>query len=143
MRDVLWDSIPAKEKERILSQDHCELDCEFLGFTEVYFYLSKMIPKHFTVIDFGCYLAAQCYCFPDHEKYIGVDVVEMERFVLSNTKHYICTIQDFVATYLGELDIDTTFAICSCVPDWEAQKMIRESFTNVFVYYPAKRRLKS
>jgi hypothetical protein len=41
MRDVLWDSIPAKEKERILSQDHCELDCEFLGFTEVYFYIAE------------------------------------------------------------------------------------------------------
>ena len=58
-------------KRRILSQDECELDVDFLGFTEVYRSLSKIIPKHFTVIDFGCYLAAQCYCFGNHKKYVG------------------------------------------------------------------------
>ena len=79
-KDILWDVIPASEKRRILSQDECELDIDFLGFTEVYRSLSKIIPKHFTVIDFGCYLAAQCYCFGNHKKYVGVDIVDMGVF---------------------------------------------------------------
>ena len=137
-KDILWDVIPASEKRRILSQDECELDVDFLGFTEVYRSLSKIIPKHFTVIDFGCYLAAQCYCFGNHKKYVGVDIVDMERFSLQNTEHYVMSIQKFIKEHGNEYKKETTFAICSYVPDEDAVKMVRENYRNVFVYYPAK-----
>lgn len=135
--DPLWDLIPGAERKRILSQDDCELEFDFLGFTEVYISLSKIIPLHFTVIDFGCYLAAQCYCFAEHKKYIGVDVVTMERFSLENTTHYTMSIQRFIDEHKGDYPIDTTFAICSYVPDFKATELVRNTYKNVFSYYPA------
>jgi hypothetical protein len=135
--DPLWDLIPEVELKRILSQDQCELDFDFLGFTDVYIALAQIIPLHFTVIDFGCYLAAQCYCFSEHKKYIGVDVVNMKRFSLKNTEHFTMPIQHFIETHKDDCPLDTTFAICSYVPDFNASELVRNTYKNVFSYYPA------
>lgn len=136
-KDIIYDLIPKYELDRILRQYECELDEEFLGFTEIYLHLSKIIPKHFTVIDFGCYLSAQAYCFTEHKQYIGVDVCILDRFQPENAAQYMCSIQDFIGEQLDGLELDTVFAICSYVPDDEAQEMVRETFKNVFVFYPA------
>lgn len=135
--DPLWSVIPEIEKKRIMAQEYCELDYQFLGFTEVYIALSSIIPKHYTIIDFGCYLAAQCYAFSGHKRYIGVDVVDMERFSLPNTEHYVMSIQQYIKEHKDDNQVDTTFAICSYVPDNEATEMVRNNYKNVFVYYPA------
>lgn len=134
--------IPEDEYEDKLSQYMCELEPSFLGFIEQYHALSKVIPKHYTVIDFGCYMAAQCYFFRNHEKYIGVDSDNMmgeseklERFKTDNAVHHKSKIQDFIKN-MGDKDTSTTFAICNYVPDEEAQKMVREKFSNCFVFYP-------
>jgi len=134
----LLDIIPENELKRVLSYKYCELDGEFMGFTDIYKHLSMIIPKHFTVIDLGCYCAAQCYYFKDHARYIGVDTYEGERFATENTEYYIQTIQEFIAERLNTFDLFTTFAICSYVPDFDAKEKVRNAFDNVYVFYPAR-----
>lgn len=103
---------------------------------KVYKSLSEIIPKHYAVVDLGCYVAAQSYLFKDYKKYIGVDVCNLERFNPSNSEHYVCSIQDFIKNEAHKLDLDETFAICSYVPDFEATTLAREHFKNIMVYYP-------
>lgn len=133
--------IPDEEMKEILSQDECELQPDFLGFVNVYEPLSNLIPEHKIVIDFGCYLAAQSYFFSEHKAYIGVDSVNMKRFAPENAIHFEMSIQDFIAIELPALleihDINDFCAICSYVNDFEATKLVRETFPNVFCYYPS------
>ena len=133
----LLHTVPEDEIDRILGQPGIELDYEFLGFTEVYGAVLSFVPKHYTIVDLGCYVAAQAYLFADYEKYIGVDICGLERFTPDNTSHYQTTIQDYICKYMNELDLDTTFAICSYVPDKEAVRMAREKFKNILVFYPS------
>lgn len=133
--------IPDEEMAKILSQDECELQPDFLGFVNVYEPLSNLIPEHKIVIDFGCYLAAQSYFFSEHSAYIGVDTIKLNRFRPTNAVHFIMSIQDFIANELPDLlkihDINDFCAICSYVNDFEATKLVRETFPNVFCYYPS------
>lgn len=135
----LFSRISLTQISEVLGQERCELDNEFLGFTEIYERLAEIIPKHFTVVDLGCYCAAQAYFFEDHAFYYGVDVFEGKRFRTPNTVHFTKSIQHFIAENLIDLDPDETFAICSYVPDREAQRMVREAFPNLFVYYPSNK----
>ena len=141
LTDILRLEIPQKEFDEILSQEECELQPDFLGFVNVYEPLSNLIPKHKIVIDFGCYLAAQSYFFSEHKAYIGVDSVNMKRFAPENAIHFEMSIQDFIANELPDLleehDIGDFCAICSYVNDLEATKLVRETFPNVFCYYPS------
>lgn len=137
---MLSELIPADEQIRILSQYRCELEPDFLGFVDKYYALSMIIPKEATVIDFGCYLAAQSYFFKDHKAYISVDkVTDMQRFQPSNATHYYCRIQNFltddcpVPYQSNNLEY---FAICNYIPDPEACRMVRERFQNCFCFYP-------
>lgn len=115
----------------------CELDREFLGFVEVYGSVLNFVPKHFTIVDLGCYVAAQAYLFKNYEKYIGVDVCELERFKPENAIHYKITIQEYLLKHTNDLCLETTFAICSYLPDEEAVRMARKKFPNILVFYPA------
>lgn len=134
--DDIIQLIPLEEYERIMGQSYCELEPCFMGFTEVYKSLLGIIPKHYTVVDLGCYVAPQSYLFKDYKKYIGIDVCNLERFNPSNAEHFVCSIQDFIQNEAHKLDLDETFAICSYVPDDEATKLARECFKNIMVYYP-------
>ena len=138
--DKLHRIIPAEEYRSVLSQDKSELEPDFLGFINVYDSLSKLIPKGSIVVDFGCYLAAQSYFFVSNEMYIGVDVVNMKRFTPPNAVHYVMSIQDFIQKEVPKLfeehDEYKFCAICSYVPDFPATKLVRETFNNVFCYYP-------
>jgi hypothetical protein len=141
MDDIL-NYIPKEEVERLFKKNYrmagnlCE---EFMGFTRVYKNLLPIIPKHFTIIDFGCCYGAQCYYFKDYNLYIGVDTLEEERFKTDNTIHYRMTIQEFIKMELPMLHLDKTrcFAISSYVPDDEANQLIRETFPNLMVFYPS------
>ena len=132
--------IPKQEYHDILSQDGCELEFDFLGFIDVYKSLSELIPKNHIIIDFGCYLAAQSYFFSEHERYIGVDVVNMQRFSPANATHYVSSIQDFIANEVPVLFEEHNelkyCAICSYVPDFKATELVRRTFPNAFCYYP-------
>lgn len=41
---------------------------------------------------------------------------------------------------IHQFDLDETFAICSYVPDDEAQELVRKTFKNLFVYYPSNKK---
>ena len=53
--------IPKEEKDRVFKQEYCDIGTEFIGFMDTYYYLSKIIPKEYTVYDFGCAYNPQCY----------------------------------------------------------------------------------
>lgn len=131
--------LPDDQKKKVLYQDYCEYDRDFLGFLDVYRPLADLIPKDKIVIDFGCYLAAQAYYFKDHKKYIGVDVLDMYRFTPPNAEHYIGSIQDYIKKEFhpkGRLDNLDYFAICSYVPDDDAMELVSRTFINAYIYYP-------
>lgn len=132
--------IPNDQLEEVFSGEFCDIDAEFMGFTEQYKALSTIIPKHFTIIDMGCAFAAQSYYFDEHKAYIGVDIFDdVKRFSTNNTTLIVSSIQEFIKNRLPSmgLDLETTFAICNYMPDFEAARMVRETFPNVFVFYPS------
>lgn len=140
--DELCNIIPIEEMQRVLRQDMCEIDGTFLGFTKVYKNLAEIIPKHFTVIDFGCAYNPQCYYFSEHKQIISIDVGnEIQTFNTPNNTYYGNGIQAFLEDTLPtlNLNLDETFAICSYVPPWYGfnNKMIRDIFSNLFIYYPS------
>lgn len=135
--EILFKTIPKNEMKRIMQNPMCELGQDFLGFVDVYGSILNFVPKHFTIVDLGCYVAAQAYLFTDYEKYIGVDTTELERFTPANASHHQMTIQEYIDKHTNDLDLDTTFAICSYVPDQQAIQLAREKFKNILVFYPA------
>ena len=70
--------IPKEEKDRVFKQEYCAIGTDFIGFMETYYYLSKIIPKEYTVYDFGCAYNPQCYLFQDHAKFIAVNPEEID-----------------------------------------------------------------
>ena len=138
-RDNLLSLIPKSEMKRVLNQEHCDIDPTFMGFIDIYFHLSKIIPKHFTVVDLGCAYNPQCYFFKDHKKYVGVDYGSLERFKSINCEIFEKTISDFLKYDAGEFDPDETFYICSFVPPWgdDNQQLARIYSKNCFCFYPS------
>lgn len=136
--DEIKSLIPSEQYAEIMGQDMFELDCEFMGFLDIYKPLSLLIPKEYTVIDFGCNLAAQCFFFANHKKYIGVDLCELKRFHTDNTEHFTKSIQDFIKNDFPKMKGNNLAycAICSYVPDTEATELVRRTFQNVFCFYP-------
>lgn len=137
--DPAWHLMPADQLERVFNQQECDIDQEFLGFTNVYLALATIIPKHWTVIDLGCAYAPQAMIFKDHVRYLGIDYGGKERFHAPNTEHFDMTIATFISRHIHDFDQNTTFAICSYVPPWHNDNvdLARSSFKNVFTYYPS------
>lgn len=120
--------------ERVFNSYRCDIDPTFLGFVHTYYYLSKLIPKHFTVIDLGCAFSPQGYYFTDHKRYIGVDIGGLEgRFIFSNTKHEVSRIDDFVKSCTE--DLLESFAVCNYVP-LRDYKLVGNTFPNMYIFYP-------
>lgn len=133
--------IPSDEYRAVLDQNGVvELDDTFLGFVDLYYPASLMIPCGKIVIDFGCYLAAQSYLFKDHRQYIGVDVIDMLRFTPPNATHYVMSIQGWLEKeapkFLANHNPTDIVAICSYVPDFQATSLVKAYFQNVICYYP-------
>ena len=140
--DDVLNLIPMEVVDRLFKKNYRmagNLCPSFMGFTRVYKSLLNIVPKHFTIIDLGCCYAAQCYYFKDYKQYIGVDVLEEERFATENTIHYQKSIQIFIEHILPSLNLNLKqcFAICSYVPDEEATELARKTFPNILVYYPS------
>lgn len=133
-----FEDLPTDQLDRVFGQELCDIDGEFFGFTDIYENLSKIIPKHFDVIDLGCAYNSQCVLFNDHKSFTAVDIGERERFTQDNCTIYVMTIEQFIADHIGKFNLKETFAICSYVPPWggDNMKMVRDSFINVFTYYP-------
>jgi hypothetical protein len=136
--DWLLDEIPGSELDRVLNQKNCDIDPSFLGFVNHYYLLARLIPLSFTVIDFGCAYNPQSYFFKNHKKFIGVDHGDLERFCPGNCEIKQASIIPFIEEHLKNFHQGTTFAICNFVPNWEGEngKKVRQSFENVYNFYP-------
>lgn len=137
-QDKLMNIIPADQLRRVLCSDDCDIEPCFLGFTDIYEALSKIIPKHFTVIDLGCAYNPQCFHFLEHKEYIAVDVSKCEKFQAPNCRIFTMTIDEFIGKHLREFKLSETFAICSYVPPWHGHDIISVAmnFKNIFTFYP-------
>lgn len=136
----LLEKLPGDQIERVLAADMCDIGIEFLGFVGIYERLADIIPLDWTVIDLGCAYSPQAFFFDRHKRYIGVDLLTPidDRFSASNTSHFWMSISDFLREHASIYDVDTSFAICSYVPDWHDNnmKLVRDAFRNVFTFYP-------
>ena len=152
----LFKLIPKEKIEHIFTVSEtagAELDHTFLGFEKVYKAVTLFVPKTRIIIDFGCGYAFQSWYFKDYKKYIGVDSFSTENDVLKtdNAEFFFMRIQDFIKSYVrkdrsGFCDIklenmdwqsvENVFAICSYVPDADAQRLVRETFPHCLIYYP-------
>lgn len=117
------------------SQMCCDIDESFVGFIETYKQLSKLIPRTWTVVDFGCAYAPQCWYFRKHKEYIGVDWFAGKRFFTKNTEHKKMSIEDWIFQY-AELMPRTTFAIANY--SLSDTSIVRNNFNYCFTYYPEK-----
>ena len=141
--------IPDKEMKRVIDSDAsaeiCANDLMCGGAT--YYYLSRMIPKGWYVIDIGASYGAQSYLFKDHARYIAVEPSEssddwhFENFKADGTERYEMTAGEFIKDVLPTLDLDLqkTFAICNYVPEWFGEnpmELVKQTFNNCYVYYP-------
>ena len=131
--------IPAKQKDRVFNQDRCEIDGSFIGFVDIYNALSRIIPKHYTIIDLGCGYNSQSFLFDDFEGYIAVDIHDLEIFKSSNCTYYNMDIARFIKEIAPNLDLNKCFAICSYVPEWGNldKSKLSEVFPNLFTFYPS------
>lgn len=133
--------IPKDEISR-LQGTIIEFCSEFAGFVDTYYHLSQIIPKNFTVIDFGAGWNAQSYFFTEHKKYIAVtpptDIIEDSgMFCAPNCEIYRMTTGEFLRN--NNVATDNVFAICNYVPNWygeDSMKLVRENFQNVYTFYP-------
>lgn len=131
--------IPKEEKDRVFKQEFCGIDSSFIGFIETYFYLSKIIPKDYTVYDFGAGYNPQCYFFTEHRKYIAISPLEIdgkEMFKAPNCDIHRCT----TGYFLGSLysPVEKEFAIVNNVPDWYHEypiDLVKEYFNNCYTFY--------
>jgi hypothetical protein len=125
---------------RCAKYKRCDIDEEFMGFTDIYEHLAQIIPKDRIIVDLGCAYAPQAIYFTEHKKYIGVDLPNFKtpRVKTKNSKYDIMTIKDWIKNELPKYKKEKIFAICSYVPPWHGdnQKLVRENFLDVFVYYP-------
>lgn len=139
IKNNLLKLLPPEQMEKIFNQPDCDIDFDYIGFVDFYFYLSEMIPKHWTIIDIGCSYAPQAFLFKYHKQYFGIDNSVKIRFEAQNTTHLYMSATEFCVKESEKynFDIDTTFAICQYVPDDNAVLFTKQWFKNVFTYYPA------
>lgn len=145
--------IPDSEWERVMrGAASAEISCNDMmcgGGGRTYYYLSKIIPKHFTVIDIGASYAAQSYFFQSHIGYIAVEPykcydtdIPIENFKPDGTARFEITAGKFIKEILPMLNLNMSqvFAICNYVPEWFGEnpnELVRRTFKNVFCYYPS------
>ena len=139
--------IPDKEMERVMMSDASAEICtdNLMCGGATYYYLSRIIPKDWTVIDVGCAYNPQSYLFQGHKRHIAIEPkwldkdFHFEYFQAPNTELLFMTGQEFIENELPKmnLNLDKTFAIVNFVPSGACNLMVRETFKNIWAYYPA------
>ena len=134
--------IPKEELVRVFNESETangEMDYTFLCFGDEYKNLSEILLKDTVILDLGCAYNPQSYYFKDFDRTISVDLSfgNNVRFQPKNNEIYIDSIQHFIKETLPtlNLDLEKCFAICSYVPDEEAQKMVAETFPYHSIIY--------
>lgn len=127
------------QMKQVFAYCESELGPDFLGFINVYQPEAEHIPDDFVIIDFGCYQAVQALYFAEKAGYIGIDngLPVDARFPQENASYYSCSIQEFIRDVFPFLGIEKekVFAVCSYVPDKEAQQMVLDEFPYHKVVY--------
>ena len=137
--DYTLSLIPKEEKDRVFRQECCGIDNSFIGFLEPYYYLSKIIPKNYTVFDFGAAYNPQCYFFTKHKKYIAISPMEIdgkEMFKAPNCEIYRYTTGYFLNHYYKKEG--KQFAIVNNVPNWykeDSMNLAKTFFINCYTFY--------
>lgn len=137
----LLQQLPKDQWDLIMELDYyaaSQIDPTFLGFVDVYYHLSAILPTHWTILDLGCAYSPQAFLFSQFKQFIGVDIDTPHRFHAPNTTHYSMRIGEFLQQHGHEFDPLETFAICSYCPMWgeKTTEHVRAFFPNLFVYYP-------
>ena len=124
--------------DRLYNNKYCDISPEFLGFLDIYYHLSKIIPNDRIIIDLGCAYGIQSIYFLNHKQYVGVDLGTCEQVQTKNGIYFNKGIKHFIDNTLTLFQAQNLFAICSYVPPWynDNQKLAREHFEHLFVYYP-------
>ena len=137
----LYREIPGDQMNAVFGQERCDIDATFMGFVKKYKNLSEIIPRHYTVLDFGCAYNPQSFLFKDHKQFIAIDYCpDMVVFQAPGTEFSRSSAQEFIENRIDQFDLDETFAICSYLPDYEARELVRKTFKNVFVFYPSNKK---
>jgi hypothetical protein len=141
----LCDIIPKYQMDLVFRGNaSMEIYPEFMGFVDIYFYLSKTIPKDWTIIDIGCGYNAQSFLFKDHKKVIAINPFNSDEidamFVSPNCEIFKVSGKEFIENELPKLglNLDKTFAILNYVPEWcgGINEIVRTTFKNLYVFYP-------
>lgn len=135
----LYEMIPREEWERVSRS--AEIYPDFCCFADTYYHLSQVIPKDYTVIDFGATYNAQAYFFTKHKKYIAVNPLsgineDDGMFCPPNCEIYRMTTGEFLNTI--DYPKEKVFAICNNVPNWYGEdsiKLVHEHFRNCYTFY--------
>jgi len=141
----LFDIIPKDQIDLVFRGNaSMEIYPEFMGFVNIYFYLSKTIPKDWTIIDIGCGYNAQSFLFKDHPKVIAINPFNSDgvdtMFLSPNCEIFKVSGEKFIENELPKLNLnlDKTFAILNYVPEWYGgvNEIVRNTFPNLYVFYP-------
>ena len=128
--------------ERCQKSKMCDIDAEFMGFTDIYKHLAQIIPKERIIVDLGCAYAPQAIFFTKHKKYIGVDLPnhDIPMVKTKNSQYFLMSIKEWIEKELPKYNKDELFAICSYVPPWydDNEKLTRDNFRHLFIYYPTR-----
>lgn len=147
----VFDMIPREQIRQVFKGTaSAEIEPAHLGNVLTYKNLAELIPEEWTVVDLGCSYNAQSYLFQNHLRHIAVDYhhdynepgedkeyLKSFRFMAPNCELFEMSIQKFIMVHVPWLDLATTFAICSWVPDERAAELVRRTFPNNFTIYPA------
>lgn len=139
--------IPSEEWKRVMKSDaSAEIHANSLMCGgETYYYLSRMIPKNWTIIDIGCAYNPQSYLFQNHKRHIAIEPkwndshFRFEYFKAPNTELLFMTGQEFIQYELQKMNLDMkkTFCIVNYVPSDAVNLSARETFPNIYTYYPS------
>jgi len=128
--------IAREQLRRLLDENEGDIDSTFLGFTDTYKQLARIIPVGRTVIDLGSAYAFQGWYFRRHKKYIAVDVHKDDQFFrVPNGEYYSMDIKTFIHTHEELCRNLNVFAIYNYVPP-SAPPIVRETFRDLFCFYP-------
>ena len=153
-RGDLKNLIPKERFTDLINSGDIEIDVDFLCFEENYIPIANNIPKDFTIVDCGCYVATQSYFFTEHDKYIGIDVFDKnqsksiydyqppQRLITENSQHFKMSIREFLDSEdFKKLDLNKTYFIASAVPAFEQTRELFDSVKNCSVFYPGENSL--
>lgn len=146
--EELLNKIPTKEWELKINHGTSELEYDFLCFIDNYNAVLKYVPKDFTIVDLGCYQAAQCYMFDHYAQYVGVDNFDRKssvryippyRFMTANTIHIVSSIEDFLNSVdFSVMNLDKTYFIMSAVPAFDETEHAFSKVKNCLWAYPGE-----